>query len=43
MQKNSLEQPNITKLVRSLVEYGIPADTVEYEKVESYLKEMVEV
>lgn len=42
MQKNSLEQPNITKLVRSLVEYGIPADTIEYEKVESYLKEMVE-
>lgn len=42
MQENSLEQPNITKLVRSLQDFGIPADTVKYDDVESYLKQMVE-
>ena len=43
MQENSLELPNITKLAKQLSEYGIPANTVHYDEMENYLKQMVEV
>jgi energy-coupling factor transporter ATP-binding protein EcfA2 len=42
MKANSLELPDITKLAKSLSDYGIPANTVRYEEMRQYLKEMVE-
>ncbi len=42
MKANSLELPDITKLAKSLSNYGIPANTVKYEEMKQYLKEMVE-
>jgi energy-coupling factor transport system ATP-binding protein len=42
MNANSLELPDITKLAKSLSGYGIPANTVQYDEMKVYLKEMVE-
>ena len=42
MKANSLELPDITKLAKSLSGYGIPANTVQYDEMKQYLKEMVE-
>ena len=42
MNANSLELPDITKLAKSLSSYGIPANTVQYDEMRQYLKEMVE-
>ena len=42
MKANSLELPDITKLAKSLNSYGIPANTVQYDEMKQYLKEMVE-
>jgi len=43
MQANSLELPDITRLAKQLGDYGVPANTVHYEDMENYLKQMVEV
>jgi len=43
MQANSLELPHITRLARQLSAYGVPSNTVFYEDMEKYLKQMVEV
>jgi len=43
MQANSLELPHITRLAKQLSTYGVPANTVYYDDMEIYLKQMVEV
>jgi len=42
MQANSLELPDITKLAKQLSSYGVPANTVHYDEMKSYLKALVE-
>ena len=42
MKANSLELPDITKLAKSLNVYGIPVNTILYDEMDAYLKEMVE-
>lgn len=41
MQENSLELPDITKLAKKLSIYGVPANTVRFEEMKKYMKEMV--
>jgi len=43
MRDCSLELPDITRLARMLTGYGVPADTVHYEEMRDYLKQIVEV
>lgn len=42
MRANSLELPQITKLAKSLSQYGIPPNTVRYEDMKQYLQKIVE-
>lgn len=42
MQANSLELPDITRLAKQLSKYGVPANTVRYDEMKTYLKTMVE-
>jgi energy-coupling factor transport system ATP-binding protein len=42
MQANSLELPDITKLAKQLSSYGVPANTIRYDEMKSYLKALVE-
>ena len=43
MQENSLELPDITKLAKQLSVYGVPANTVRFEEMKKYMKELVGV
>jgi len=43
MQENSLELPDITKLAKKLSIYGVPANTIRFDEMENYIKEMVGV
>jgi len=43
MRANSLDLPEITKLAKLLVAYGMPENTVSYEDMHRYLSQMVEV
>lgn len=43
MTENSLVLPDITKLAQGLSDYGVPANTVRYQDMENYLKQIVEV
>jgi len=42
MQANSLELPDITKLAKLLSPLGVPANTVRYDEMKTYLKQIVE-
>ena len=42
MQANSLELPDITKLAKQLSPLGVPANTVRYDEMKTYLKQIVE-
>ena len=42
MQSNSLELPDITKLAKQLSPLGIPANTVRFADMKSYLEQIVE-
>ena len=42
MKANSLELPDITRLAKSLSPLGIPANTVRFDEMKSYLIQMVE-
>jgi energy-coupling factor transport system ATP-binding protein len=43
MRANSLELPHITKLAKSLSNYGIPPNTVRYDEMKEFLREILEV
>jgi energy-coupling factor transporter ATP-binding protein EcfA2 len=42
MKANYLELPDVTKLARQLGAYGVPPNTVDYDTMKSYIKQMVE-
>lgn len=42
MKVNSLELPDITKLAKSLSPLGVPANTVRFDEMKTYLQQLVE-